>query len=1253
MSDTESVKKMLRAVLQSSKTGVSVNNLQSEYHSLCGEFIPLRKLGFSKLEDYLKSIPSVVKLENRMGELRCLAAVCAETAHIAELIARQRSSKKSGRSQVVNCKMRYKPFNPYMLNVFPQSSLRQPSAGNYSNWTANRSGPRGGHRGCSASGDFRQLDQKLRLVTPVEHRVSSPPPAAKENVTPEKIKQSPVSPVNKNPRGALNQVSVRSKPQIDLDPYDVALVQSRVKQLLERCPNGVWMSKLSDKYSDMFVQKLHPQALIDLDKWPHICMVEKACISNRGDQLIFPPLPSSSPASPVSSNNCSPVSRPNSTLVSSHPSASNQLSKTPSPSCKTPSPSSKTPSPSSKTPSPSSKTRDSPRSPLASPTFIFPPQSGAAASGKVLPSVTLRSPAPNPALAPRLPQGANHTVSAGEDGKSQTFPTIPPNRSAPLLAPTWTALASTNASSSSSSLQPDQDVLPLLKATFSSPSSSAPSPPSKPCPLVVSDEVRQKIKELLSKCSKGLWADALPRFFMDVYKTPFPEEILDNLCVLCDICTVEYPLPNNKKKAILYYSSEADMSLTNSEQTKTSPLPSGLDLLGPVIPPPLTRPQEHCPSVLVAEAKSTNALTIRYVGQNYSDAQEAMEDVMQTFYTKNSTSIPVCEPVVGQLVAVLGEDGDEVGRAQVMEVVNGNKVKVFYMDYGFSVETSRKCLLELHQDFLTLPFQATNVRLAGLEAFSCDPKVLSTLDKLAVGKILRMETLKPRQHNEMPTVVLYDTSEEDDVNVSSMCLKALQDNTMNNPLFENVLQDVFVSSMCADGSIICQLPSRGTARLKKLLEDVEAFLTSQVTSESLVCRPFSGKLCLARYKDKWARAEITYMHDNRVMEILFIDLGVTATVTFTEVREIPQHVLKEYIIIPPQTVKCQLADLTVPEEGWSQEALSLLKETVLGAKELKMKISKVEEIKGDKVIFVYLFDVGDSQELHQSINHQLVKSELWQKVSAQNNNTLTCRDNNIVDTDLTALMERWTLGNPVLNPLIKASSVPRGNVEDVALKSRREPLPLPPPLDLPQPGQNMDVFVPVACHPGYFIVQPWQDLHKLVVLMGEMVLYYNQNGNTSTTMHIQKGHIYAAKFNKNWHRVQLKGILANGLVSVYDLDYGEHELVPRTQIQPLIEEFRQLPFQALPAQLAGVTQRQWSEEASVLFRNHVEKRPLVAQVESVQDVPEAKGELRERKLTVYLVDTSSEKDVWIHSIMADIGDELSSAAEVSTQTAVE
>ena len=65
----------------------------------------------------------------------------------------------------------------------------------------------------------------------------------------------------------------------------------------------------------------------------------------------------------------------------------------------------------------------------------------------------------------------------------------------------------------------------------------------------------------------------------------------------------------------------------------------------------------------------------------------------------------------------------------------------------------------------------------------------------------------------------------------------------------------------------------------------------------------------------------------------------------------------------------------------------------------------------------------------------------------------------------------------------------------------------------------------------------------------------------------------------------------------------------------------------------------------MLFRNHVEDRALVAQVESVQDVSQVKGQLWERKMTVYLVDTTLEdRDLWIHSIMADISGELSSAA---------
>lgn len=55
----------------------------------------------------------------------------------------------------------------------------------------------------------------------------------------------------------------------------------------------------------------------------------------------------------------------------------------------------------------------------------------------------------------------------------------------------------------------------------------------------------------------------------------------------------------------------------------------------------------------------------------------------------------------------------------------------------------------------------------------------------------------------------------------------------------------------------------------------------------------------------------------------------------------------------------------------------------------------------------------------------------------------------------------------------------------------------------------MDVYISVACHPGHFVLQPWRDMYKLVVLMGEMILYYNKT--EEKPLNIEKNQIYAAK----------------------------------------------------------------------------------------------------------------------------------------------
>lgn len=73
---------------------------------------------------------------------------------------------------------------------------------------------------------------------------------------------------------------------------------------------------------------------------------------------------------------------------------------------------------------------------------------------------------------------------------------------------------------------------------------------------------------------------------------------------------------------------------------------------------------------------SSFVILFRYVGENYSNAQEAMEETMHYFYDQSSTHRPLLDPLLGQLVAVRGEDGEEWTRAQVMKVVDPNKVKV-------------------------------------------------------------------------------------------------------------------------------------------------------------------------------------------------------------------------------------------------------------------------------------------------------------------------------------------------------------------------------------------------------------------------------------------------------------------------------------------------------------------------------------------------------------------------------------------------
>ncbi|XP_077674104.1 tudor domain-containing protein 7 isoform X4 [Eretmochelys imbricata] len=1069
MPESDLVAKMLRAVLQSSKNGIPLPRLQGEYKSLTGDWIPFKQLGHSTLEEYLKTVPGVVRIEiNKMGEITCHAVASAETVRIAQLVACQRSSKrKMGRQ--VNCQMRLKNTAPFTLVGKPKATLRQPGlraalegrrptppwpkskGSSYgivkpSIETVQYALPPGPGSGLSKE---VLMQRHVTMINRPEKRLTLPPRFQKElqvhlsrssSVDSNDNLNEPVSETHRIPTGPSNS--------------NINEVQNRVKEVLNKYSNGIWLSKMPQFYREIYEEELNTALLQRFEYWPHICTVEKVCTGGHTDVLLYPA------------------------------------------------------------------------------------------------------------------KKMQHLMTSGIDHEG-TSQNLTSSKADPFLKP----------------------VMETKSASLNS-------------------DFKQKVAEILFKYSNGLWANALPKVYEDAYKVKFPEDALNNLDLLSDICTVNQ-ISDSPKKAILYAKPQKYMD-ENLNATDRVHIPEDLKITveqecsqlmektkeqGPesIMVPPLIIPAEASPSVLVVELNNTNEVVIRYVGKDYSAAQELMEDEMKEYYSQNPTVLLMQSVSIGQLVAVHAEE-DAWLRAQIISVED-NRIKVCYVDYGFSEIIENNKVYKLGRCFYSLPFQAAKCRLAGLEVFCDDPVLVKVVESQTCGKIFAVEIL---EKSDIPLVVLYDTSGEDDININVTCLKALCDKSLELHLQADALYtNVRVTNVCSDGTLYCQVPSKGLAKLCEILQKLEDYFHYKITS----------------------------VHSSRALDVQFMDTGTVASVKVSELRDIPSQFLREIITLPPQAMKCCLADLPRNIGMWTPDAVLWLRDTVLNCPDCSIKVAKLDDSKG--IAHIYLFTPKNFPDPDRSINRQITNEDLWKhqkdvflSVAPSGAGPIKGKSDTILAPELLGLgLKKSLMGS------IKLAPEPSSVVPTVDM-----PLLLP----LPKPGEHMDVYVSVACHPGHFVVQPWQEIHNLEVLMEEMILYYSMAEERSIA--VKKNNLYAAKVENKWHRVLIKGILTNGLVSVYELDYGKHELVSIRKVQPLMDMFKKLPFQAITAQLAGVKCKQWSEEASIVFRNHVEKKPLVALIQAVNESTRS----WDRKIVTYLVDTAlPDTDIWIHDFMSQYFVELS------------
>lgn len=164
----------------------------------------------------------------------------------------------------------------------------------------------------------------------------------------------------------------------------------------------------------------------------------------------------------------------------------------------------------------------------------------------------------------------------------------------------------------------------------------------------------------------------------------------------------------------------------------------------------------------------------------------------------------------------------------------------------------------------------------------------------------------------------------------------------------------------------------------------------------------------------------------------------------------------------------------------------------------------MDEARG--VTHIYLFTPKNFPDPHRSINRQITNADLWKHQKDVFLSALAGDAGSPGSRGGHSATAGTAAGTPGESVRKSLADVSKKLLVDPALSSAEE---LPPPVHLAQPGEHMDVYVPVACHPGYFVIQRWQEIHKLEVLMEEMILYYSVSEERHVA--VEKDQVYAAK----------------------------------------------------------------------------------------------------------------------------------------------
>ncbi|NXR45178.1 TDRD5 protein, partial [Hippolais icterina] len=179
------------------------------------------------------------------------------------------------------------------------------------------------------------------------------------------------------------------------------------------------------------------------------------------------------------------------------------------------------------------------------------------------------------------------------------------------------------------------------------------------------------------------------------------------------------------------------------------------------------------------------------------------------------------------------------------------------------------------------------------------------------------------------------------------------------------------------------------------------------------------------------------------------------------------------------------------------------------------------------------------------------------------------------------------------------------------------------------------VIVEFAVSPSQFYIRlcSTEESNKLQNLMFEMRHVYSHKVASDKYIMpasaVRPGQLCCVMVSSWWYRVIIHRVINDQEVEVFCADYGHLQIVQKSSLRFLKWHYLKLPAQAIPCSLAWIkpVEGTWSSSAILLFKHLCRFKELVGIVDEYVD----------GVLYLFLCDTSAKQDVYLHSVLRDMG----------------